>query len=214
MSDCRFSIVGGRVEPHAIAPTLTFTLRIELDEGVRVHAIALRAQVQIDPRPRRYADIERDRLYELFGESTRWRDTVRPLLWTHVSVLVPSFTRSAEVDVPVACTYDFDVAAAKYFHALDEGEIPLLFLFSGTMFVASGQAFSVAQVPWEKEAAYRLPVALWREMMDSYFPNSTWIRLRRDTFDALHRFKGRRALTTWDAAIDALLAHADAPEPV
>jgi Family of unknown function (DUF6084) len=214
MTDCRFAVTAARAERHAVAPTLTFGLRIDVDADAIVHAIALRVQLQIDPRQRRHTASEADRLYELFGESTRWRETVRPLLWTHTSVLVPGFTASADVDVPVACTYDFEVAAAKYFHALDDGEIPLLFLFSGTIFLASDRGFSVAQVPWDREAPYRLPVALWREMMDHHFPNSAWIRLRRESFDALHRFKGRRALPTWDDAVEALLAQAETPERV
>jgi Family of unknown function (DUF6084) len=98
--------------------------------------------------------------------------------------------------------------AAKYLEALEEGEVPLLFLFSGTIFARGQLGFSVEQVPWEKEAKYRLPVRLWRDLMDRYFPGSAWIRLRRDSFDALYRFKGRHALLTWDDAIETLLNEA------
>ena len=38
----------------------------------------------------------------------------------------PASPASTEVDLPVTCTYDFEVAAAKYLHALDDGEIPLV----------------------------------------------------------------------------------------
>jgi hypothetical protein len=213
MSECRLSIVGARVLRHAAAPTLTFTLRVNVGAATPVHAMALRCQVQIEPAARRYAPAEGDRLYELFGEPARWHDTLRPLLWTHVSVLVPRFEGTINVDVPVACTYDLEVAAAKYFQALDHGEIPLLFLFSGTIFFAADGRFSVSPVPWDAEAAYRLPVALWRELMDRYFPNCTWLRLSRDNLDALHRFKSRHALPTFDAAVEALLARVDAREP-
>jgi Family of unknown function (DUF6084) len=213
MSECRLSIVGARVEPHAAAPTLMFTLRVDVGEAALVHAVALRCQLQIETAGRRYTPAEGDRLYELFGEPARWHDTMRPLLWTHVSVLVPRFERTIDVDVPVACSYDLEVAAAKYFHALDNGEIPLLFLFSGTIFFAADQRFSVSPVPWDAEAAYRLPVALWRELMDRYFPNGTWLRLSRENLDALHRFKGRHGLPTFDAAVEALLARVDVQEP-
>ena len=47
-----------------------------------------------------------------------------------VSLMVPSFTGSCELDLPVPCTYDFEVAASKYLHALGDGEVPLLLLFS------------------------------------------------------------------------------------
>jgi len=212
MSDYRLSVIGARVEPHAIAPTLTFTLRVDVGSTTPVHAIALRCELQIEPRSRRYAPAEGDRLYELFGEPVRWHETLRPLLWTRASVLVPRFQGTIDVDVPIACTYDLEVAAAKYFHALDAGDVPLLFLFSGTIFFAGDQRFSVAPVAWDKEAAYRLPVALWRELMNRYFPNSSWLRLRRENIDALHRFKGRRALTTFDDAVEALLAQAGEQE--
>jgi hypothetical protein len=214
MSECRLAIVGARVEPHAAAPTLIFTLRVDVGAATPVHALALRCQIQIEAGARRYAPAEGDRLYELFGEPARWHETLRPLLWTHVSVLVPRFEGTIDVDVPVACSYDLEVAAAKYFHALDGGEIPLLFLFSGTIFFAGDQRFSVSPVPWDSESAYRVPVALWRELMDRYFPGSTWIRLSRDTVDALQRFKARQGLPTFDAAVETLLARADVEEPV
>jgi hypothetical protein len=122
--------------------------------------------------------------------------------------MVPGFEGATEVDLPLACTYDFEVAAAKYFHALDEGEIPLELLFSGSIFTRGENGFNVQPVPWEKEARFALPVRIWREVMDRYFPGGAWIRLRRDSFDALHRFKGQRALTSWDDAIEALLSEA------
>ena len=61
-------------------------------------------------------------MLELFGEPERWSSTLRNLLWTHASVTVPSFEESCLVDVPVPCTYDFNVAAAKYFYGLEDGE--------------------------------------------------------------------------------------------
>ena len=36
-----------------------------------------------------------------------------------------------EVDVPVSCSYDLEVASARYLQGLDDGTIPLLMLFSG-----------------------------------------------------------------------------------
>ena len=172
--------------------------------GERIHAIALRCQIRIEPHRRRYSSAEQaKRLLELFGEPARWGDTLKPLLWTHVTVDGAGFHgRRSTVDLPVTCTYDFEVAAAKYFQALDDGEIPLLFLFSGTVFTRGATGFSVEQVPWEKEAAFRLPVRVWRELMDHYFPGSAWIRLRRETLDALQRFKAERALPTWDDAVE------------
>jgi hypothetical protein len=44
--------------------------------------------------------------------------------------------------------------------------------------------------------------------MDLYFPNSGWLRVGRDTLDALQRFKASRALPTWDQALEQLLKQA------
>jgi Family of unknown function (DUF6084) len=209
MTDLGFTVLGARAEPYAAAPTLVFRLRLTESTGERIHAIALRCQIQIEPRQRHYTGSEEERLLELFGEPRRWGETLKTVLWTHASIMVPGFTGSLEIDLPVACTYDFEVTAAKYFHALDGGEIPLLLLFNGTVFTRGQTGFSVEPVPWEKEAAYRLPVRVWRELMDQYFPGGAWIRLRRESFDALHLFKARRALPTWDDAVESLLREAE-----
>ncbi|HVR07916.1 MAG TPA: DUF6084 family protein [Thermoanaerobaculia bacterium] len=200
-----FEVLGARAEPYAAVPTLTFALRLAETSGQAIHTVALRCQIQIEPRRRPYSAAEEARLLELFGEPKRWGDTLKTLLWTQAPLMVPGFAGATEVNLPIACTYDFEVTAAKYFQALDDGEIPLLFLFSGTVFGKNGSGISVEPVPWEKEASFRLPVRVWREVMDLYFPGSAWVRLRRESFDALHRFKARRTLPTWDDAVEALL---------
>jgi hypothetical protein len=209
MADLSFQVAGARAEPYAAVPTLVFALRIEETTGTPIQAIALRCQIQIEPNRRAHSGEEQSRLLEMFGKPGRWADTVKPLLWTHATLMVNSFTGATTVDLPMTCTYDFEVTAAKYFAALDDGEIPLLLLFSGTVFTTGGSSgFMVERVPWEKEAAFRLPVRLWREVMDRYFPGSAWIRLRRESLDALQRFKAEHALPTWDDALAALLANA------
>jgi hypothetical protein len=213
MTELVFECLGARAEPYVAAPTLLFRLRLAETTGARIHAIALRCQLRIEPQRRRYSDGEAGNLSDLFGEPQRWGDTLKPLQFATVPLMVPGFTGSAEVDLPVACSYDTEVAATRYFHALEGGEIPLLLLFSGTVFVRGASGLSVEQVPWHKEASYRLPVAVWRELMDMYFPNSTWIRIRRETFDALQRFKSRQTLPTWDHALEALLKQAGEAAP-
>ena len=145
---------------------------------------------------------------ELFGERSRWGDSVRPFLWTHVSTMVTGFTGSTEVDLPVTCTYDFEVAGTKYLHTLRGGEIPLLLLFSGTCFTKGSAGFVAEPVAWDQEASFGLPLSVWREVMDLYFPNSGWIRVDCDTLDALQRFKVGRALPTWEQAFEQLLKEA------
>jgi len=212
MSELRFHISAVRVEPYAILPTLNFRLKIGESSGEQIHAIVLRCQIQIDPRQRRYTPGEEVQLLELFGTPDRWRDSLRTLLWTQTSLMVPGFHDEIEIDLPITCTYDFEVVAAKYLQSLEAGTVPLAFLFSGTIFTRGQLGFSVEQIPWDKEAAFGLPVQLWRDLMDRYFPGSAWIRLRRENFDALYRFKGRRALPSWDDAVVALLKEAGASE--
>jgi hypothetical protein len=200
-----FSVTGAQPEKHSAAPLLNFRLRIQEATGTPVHAILLRAQIRIQPRRRAYTATEQQRLADLFGAPEQWAESVRPLLWTHASSLVPAFSREVEVDLSIPCTYDLEVGSSKYFDALDDGEVQLLFLFSGTAFVKAENGFQVEQIPWEKEASYRLPVRAWRELMDSHFPGGGWIRLSRTTIDSLRRIKAREALCTWDEVMESLL---------
>ncbi len=206
MSELSFDCVGARAERYAAAPTIVFRLRVSESTGEAVHCLVLRCQIRIEPLKRRYGDEEAERLVDLFGERSRWGDTMKPLQFAQVTHTVPGFTGAVEVDVPVPLTYDFDVATTKYFHGLEDGEIPFLLLFSGTMFTQGETGFSAEQVPWHEEANFRLPVATWREAMDAIFPDSGWIRLRRDNLDTLARFKSRLGLPTWDDVLEALLA--------
>jgi hypothetical protein len=208
----RFACTGSRPEPHAAGPALQLDLRVEDGTGRRVHAVALRVQIRIDPRPRRYSAEEAARLTDLFGEPNRWGDTLQPLQLATVPVLTPSFTNSTTVAVNVPLTYDLDIAAARYLHGLDEGEIPLTLLFSGTMFYAGDTGVQLGLVPWHEEAEHRLPVAVWRAAMDEHFPGSGWVRLRRDTLDRLAAFRSAHTLLSWDNAVERLLKEAESDE--
>src|ERR1700704_1158059 len=170
MTALSFAVTDSRAEPHAAVPTIMLRLRVEEADGFSVHALALRCQIRIEPQRRRYAPEEEHRLYELFGETPQWGGSLRPFLWTHVSATIGKFDGTTEFDLPVECTYDFDVAGAKYLHALSDGEIPLLLLFSGTVFTRGATGFAAEPLSWSTEAAYKLPVAVWRSMMDLYFP--------------------------------------------
>lgn len=208
MTALEFTVRDARAEAHAAVPTLNFRVRAEA--AAPVHSILLHARVQIEPRRRPHSPSEQDRMQDLFGEAVRWKDTLRPLIWSRASLIVPAFEQSVEIDVPVVCTYDFEVAAAKYLDALEGGDVPLLFLFSGTIFLKSAEGFRVEQVPWDKEAPYRLPVQVWRDLMDAHFPGCGWIRIKRESLDALQRFRARNGLLSWDDAIDALMGRSEA----
>jgi hypothetical protein len=204
MRDLTLTVTGAHPEPSALAPTLVFRLRVVAD-GRPVHAGVLRCQVRVEPQRRSYEPDEEERLLDVFGEPGRWGTTLRPFLLAHAQTVLPRFTGVAEVDLPVICSYDLEVAGGKYLHALDGGEVPLVLLFSGTVFTVDGEGLSVEPVSWGAEAGYRLPVAVWRELIDRHFPNSGWLRLSRETLDALGRFKAARALATWDQTVAALL---------
>jgi Family of unknown function (DUF6084) len=211
MVDLNFHVEKAEVEPFAASPLLVFKLRVSTARPVEaVHAVALRCQIRIEPTRRPYAEGERQPLADLFGEPKRWGQTLRSMLWAHANVMVPSFTGSREVDLPVPCTYDFNVATAKYFYALEEGDVPLCLLFSGTIFYPGDDgALQVSQISWEKETQFRLPVRTWREMMDHYYPNCAWLSLRKDIFDRLYRYKVRHGLPTWEEAFEKLLPVAE-----
>jgi hypothetical protein len=207
MPDLRFKIDEATVAPFAIAPMLVFKLRIgNANADETIHTVALRCQIQIDVTRRRYKAEEQARMSDLFGEPERWSQTLRSLLWTHASLVVPSFQGSTLADLPVHCTFDFNIAATKYFEGLTEGEIPLCFQFSGTVFYAdSDEVMQVAPISWEQEARFKLPVKVWREMMDAYYPNTVWLNLRRDVFDRLYQYKIQHGIPTWEQAFERMI---------
>jgi len=184
-----------------MVPMLGFQLRVtNLPADETVHTAVVRCQIQLDVNRRQYDDEEAVKLRDLFGERDRWGSTLKSLLWTHVGVIIPSFTGETTIEMPVPCTFDFNVAATKYFYALKAGEVPLTLLFSGTVFY--GQPLQVAPIAWDREAQFRLPVPVWRDMMDQYYPNLAWLALRRDIFERLYRFKVARGIPTWEQVME------------
>jgi hypothetical protein len=207
MPDLSFRIEDAIVVPFAATPTLAFKLRIEDSlASETIHTVALRCQIQIDVTRRRYTEEEQRPMRDLFGEPDRWSQTLRSLLWTHAHVVVPSFQGSTVADLLIPCTFDFNVAATKYFEGLAGGEIPLHLMFSGTVFYAdSDELLQVAPIAWDRETRFKLPVKVWREMMDSYYPNCAWLNLRRDVFERLYQYKTQRGIPTWEQALEEML---------
>ncbi|MHB1535166.1 MAG: DUF6084 family protein [Acidimicrobiales bacterium] len=206
MVELTIDVAGARVEPYAAVPTIVWSMRMHETTGARVHAVSLRTQVRIEPQRRHYDGAERDRLLEMFGEAHQWSESLRPFLWAHMDTALGGFTEELITETPMAVTYDFEVTGSKYLHALgDDGEVPLVFFFSGTVFTKGEQGFAAELVPWNLEARYRLPVSVWRETMDRYFPGAGWLRMQRQTIDRLQRYRTEQALPTWDQAVNALL---------
>jgi hypothetical protein len=210
MPDLNFEVERAESVPHSASPLLNFKLRITDSAGagaLPIPAVALRCQIRIEPTRRKYVGPEQERLLDLFGEPARWGQTLRSMLWTHASLVVAPFTGETVVDLPVPCTYDFTLASTKYFYSLEGGEVPLSLLFSGTIFYAEQEdgPLRVSPISWEKEAVFRLPVSVWKSMMEQYYPNTAWLCLRQDVFDRLYLFKSRQSLPTWEQTLERLL---------
>ncbi|MGC2656139.1 MAG: DUF6084 family protein [Mycobacterium sp.] len=212
--DVNFAVLDVTPEPYAVTPLLTARIEVTTGGEDPVHAIALRSQVRIEPLRRSYSDDEAAGLTDLFGPRERWATTQRTFLWQHCTAMVPGFAGATTVALPLDCTYDFEVAAAKYLHALRDGAIPLQFLFSGTIFVKSDRGFSVQQVSWDCEHRWDMPVTVWRDLIVQHYPNGGWVRLSHETIAALAAYKSSRALLDLDNAVTSLLAAASEWETV
>jgi len=207
MPDLSFKIEGAEVAKFSATPLIAFKLSVSnANSQETIHSVAVRSQIQIEVTRRRYTVEDQEKLRDLFGDPDRWSQTLRNLLWTHVNVNVPPFQGSTVVDLLVPCTFDFNVGATKYFHGLGDGDVPLCLMFSGTVFYAApGEPMQVSPISWEKETRFSMPVKVWRDMMDSYYPNTAWLCLRRDIFERVYGYKVRHGIPTWEQALEAML---------
>jgi hypothetical protein len=208
MVDLDFTVEQARVAPYSAAPLLIFDLRVvNRTPSVAVENVLLRCQVRIEPTRRRYDERQQERLSELFGSPARWGETLHSFLWTHTNLQTGGVGSELLAELPVPCSYDFNMAATKYFDGLDDGEAPLSLLFSGSIFYRDAEdRLQIDQLSWTKDASFRLPIQVWHEMMEHYYPNAAWLSLRRDVFDRLYRYKRERGLASWESAIEALMA--------
>jgi hypothetical protein len=205
MLDLNFAIEGAQPLKLAASPHITFALLVSDEADRNIHTIMLQCQVQLAVASRQYSPQEQDRLADLFGEPSQWKHTLRSMLWTNTNIVIPSFTGSTVVSLQIPCTFDFNVAVTKYFEGINDGEIPVTFLFSGTVFLEAEGGLQVEPISWEKEATYRLPISVWREMMDAYYPNTAWLCLRRDAFDRLYAYKVRHGIATFEQALETAI---------
>ena len=212
MNDVTFAVVGIEPEAYAVTPVLNARLGIAQVGDDPIHAIALRCQVRIEPMRRGYSDEEAAGLVDLFGPRDRWATTVHTFQWLQTAAMVQGFSGATQVNLPLECTYDFEVAAAKYLHALRDGSVPLLFLFSGTIFFQGARGFAVQQVPWDREDRFEMPVSVWRDLIRQHYPNTGWLRMDRDTLDALAAYRSAHGLLSLDEAVTSLLAASSTEE--
>lgn len=206
MPDLSFTVVGAEPEYEGITPLMDFLVDVENGTNEYIQSIILHTQIRIEPLRRSYNAAEKERLVELFGEPERWGQSVRNLLWTHIDATVPAFRGQTRARLHVPVSFDLNVASAKYFYGLEDGEIPLVFLFSGTVFYKSASGGLLMQrISWENESQYKMPVDRWRRLMETYYPSASWLYIDRDVFDQLYAFKRRNRIPTWDATVSHLL---------
>ena len=201
-----FSVLDVEPVPLTATPTLRFHLHVEDPLGREIHTIVLSTQINIDPARRAYDPETRERLVELFGAPERWGATTHSFQWARIESLVPSFNESTAFTVEVPCTYDLEVTSAKYFDALSDGDVPLSFHFNGTvLYRGTDDRLQVVLVPWSCSTQWRMPVEVWRRTIDAHYPGGGWIRLQRETLEALARVKAERGLHTFDDTVRDLL---------
>jgi hypothetical protein len=199
-------IVDAAHVPFAATPTMRFEAVAREPDGIPIQSLGLTAQVMIDPARRGYDPETRARLAELFGPPERWTPSTSGLAWARVAVTVPSFTGELPFAIDVPCTYDLEVAAAKYFYAIDDGLVPLSFHFNGNVFYRDGDGrLQMTPIAWSTSAQHRMPVSAWRAMIAEHFPGGGWIRVADDTLAALHERRAARGLATVDALLRELL---------
>jgi hypothetical protein len=214
MPDLTFRV--SDVVPAKFTATPTISVRLHIidsfmDEAIQ--SVLLNCQVQLQPRGRPYNAIEEARLLDLFGERERWGSTMKPLLWTNLVVKVPPFSAETAVDIQLPCSFDFDVAANKYFYGVEAGQIAVALMFSGTVFFTGAQgAMQIAQIPWDREARFQLDVDVWKAAIDMHYPGAAWLRLSRDAFDRLYRYKVSRGIPMWEGVLNRLLDQAERGE--
>jgi hypothetical protein len=207
MPDLDFRVESVATVPFAAVPLLSFRIAVTNPQADQsIYSVALRCQIQIEVTRRQYTAADQERLLDLFGQPERWSQTLRSMHWINVTATVAPFSGSTFVEVQVPCTFDFNVAATKYFHGLEAGDIPLNFMFSGTVFYDAGDGTpQVAPISWSKETRFRLPVEAWRNLMETYYPNVAWMCLRKDVFDRLYQYKVRNGIPTFEAALERIL---------
>ncbi len=214
MPDLDFAIDGVTAIEGSLTPLLEFSLRVDEADGRDIDTIALSCQIMIEAVRRPYAAREKEALLDLFGTPDRWGTSLKTMLWTHASMVVPGFAGRTEVKLTVPTSFDLSLAPTKYFFALEEGEVPLTFQFSGTVFYRDADgALMTERIAWTKEARFRLPVAVWRDLIERHYADGAWLCLSREVFDRLYRYKARRAVPTWEMVIDDLLERSSSEAP-
>lgn len=209
LPDLDFAVTGARAMTDAAVPTLLFRLALSRTGGGRVRSVSLNADVRIAVDRRGCDRVDRLVMARIFGQPEQWATSMRPLTWARISTVVPPFDERTETDLAVPCSRDMDLAVTSYFHGVRDGEVPLDFLFSGTVFHDGRDGrLRTAQISWAKDATCRVPAALWHEVTGRYDGGTSWMPLSPGTYRDITAHRDRHALTGWDETISDLLARA------
>lgn len=193
---------------RAALPTLQFRARVRTLGIGAVRSVALESHIRIATDPRNYCEQDRHRLADLLGGPV---GVLRPppgLLWARATTQIPPFTGETQVEIPVICSYDFEVVAGRFLHSLSGGVVPLDFRFSGAVFYDHDDRLQASRLPPETTATFPMPVRVWRDLMEHYFPGTAWLRLDREVFDALCGYRTANKLTSWSQTLRSLLRSA------
>jgi hypothetical protein len=199
-------VIGAAHVPFSAAPTMRFAALAREPDAIPIQSMGLSVQVMIDPARRGYDPATRARLAELFGPAERWAPSTSGVVWARVAVTVPAFGGEAAFGIEIPCTYDLEVAAAKYFYAVQDGAVPLSFHFNGTVFYRDwGGRLQMTPISWSTTARYSMAVSAWREMIAAHYPGGGWVRVADDTLARLHERRALRGLASVDEVLRELL---------
>jgi len=210
MPELAIEVRGAAGAPNAATPTIAFQLAISATPASQaIQTVLLNCQIQIEAHRRRYSTDEQALLRDVFGEPERWAQTLRPLLWTNLTISVPGFTGSISAELTVPCSLDLDSIASKYFEAISLGAVPVSMLFSGTIFYcAEAGVLQASPISWNTEARFVLPAAVWNAAIYPHRQNAASVRLRRDVFERLREFRVKNGFATFDEAVESMLKNA------
>ena len=138
-----------------------------------------------------------------------WGTTLRTLLWTRTTLVVPPFTRRHARRPAVPCTYDLEVVGVALLRRArgrrGAARVPVQ-----RQRLLRGRGRAAADGADRRGSARPRTgcrCAVWRETMERYFRGTAWVRLRKDALRPARRVQGARTrCRRWEDALDALLA--------
>jgi hypothetical protein len=205
MVEIDFTVVGAEPVLASVSPAIE--LELEIKCSTRVAGALVRAQVRIEAAKRSYDSSETERLRILFGARRDWHRTLKSVLWTQIALPVPAFENTTRVPTSLPLCHDFSAAVTQYVQGLESGTLPLSIVFSGMVFVeAADGALRAEPISWASEARYELPLSVARAAIERHYAGSVPLWLEKDTVERLFAFRAQHGLTSFEGALDRLLA--------